>query len=567
MEVKYCVGDRVSRDHGRRNGTVKYVGKLKGKGDTLWIGVEWDDGNGSHDGIYDGVRYFVSKRSTASSFVKVHTLDNTFYSLENALQIKYHAPNQEPLLSSSIQLLPSDDSLVDISSRNVVSVSSMQINRIENQVVASSMLKSVQVLDLSCNLFSDFSPILNLIETLPFLHTLNLSHNHFHQAQATSSAIPPHSRSKLKCLVMNSCLMDLESLGKLSARFLDLTELRLHSNAFETLDYSTDSLDCFISQSSSILALDLDGNGLKSFPKIINTLLPFSHGLQNLILSNNCFEVLDNSGNDSSADTYEQFRALKELDLSRNPVKSCDMILVLARFPALESLRMSGFTEIDGGVEDLSEDERRVRVRELIAGRLPRLKVINGSFVTADERRYSEKRYIEYRMKHPIVSNQAEMERVRVLATEYGMNIERLQKELEELNTNRQYIRENNVSSMKSRLIEVEIDLDTSVISQSEESGTMHSIKNQKLARKFPPSLKIVKLIQLLNGFVWNSSTIPDWKQNNFGLYLISSDNSNQYTRVDSDPTRDLAFYVNTFTLSSPANAQTNKLAFVLMKR
>ncbi|KAH7435150.1 hypothetical protein KP509_06G052100 [Ceratopteris richardii] len=68
-------------------GTVKYVGAVEGQKGT-WIGVDWDSGEGRHDGSLEGVRYFQARLPSSASFVRSHLL-STGCTLIEAINSRY----------------------------------------------------------------------------------------------------------------------------------------------------------------------------------------------------------------------------------------------------------------------------------------------------------------------------------------------------------------------------------------------------------------------------------------------------------------------------------------------
>lgn len=90
----YKLGLRVhSANDTRRIGTIKYVGEVRGYSGT-WIGVDWDDGNGKHDGSINGVQYFQAKSQKSGSFVRVQNLSPGI-SLPEALQVRYRGESSK----------------------------------------------------------------------------------------------------------------------------------------------------------------------------------------------------------------------------------------------------------------------------------------------------------------------------------------------------------------------------------------------------------------------------------------------------------------------------------------
>ena len=88
ISSEFRVGQRVhTSDDTRRIGTVKYVGPVEGYSGT-WVGVDWDSGQGKHDGSINGVRYFDARSERSGSFVRPQNLHQGISLLE-ALQIRY----------------------------------------------------------------------------------------------------------------------------------------------------------------------------------------------------------------------------------------------------------------------------------------------------------------------------------------------------------------------------------------------------------------------------------------------------------------------------------------------
>lgn len=52
------VGDRCQVEPGEKRGVVKYVGQAENLGPGFWIGVQYDEPLGKHDGMVKGTRYF-----------------------------------------------------------------------------------------------------------------------------------------------------------------------------------------------------------------------------------------------------------------------------------------------------------------------------------------------------------------------------------------------------------------------------------------------------------------------------------------------------------------------------
>jgi tubulin-folding cofactor B len=58
----YCanikIGDRCEVAAGEKRGVVKFVGRAEALGPGFWVGIQYDEPLGKHDGMVKGVRYF-----------------------------------------------------------------------------------------------------------------------------------------------------------------------------------------------------------------------------------------------------------------------------------------------------------------------------------------------------------------------------------------------------------------------------------------------------------------------------------------------------------------------------
>ncbi|KAJ3687916.1 hypothetical protein LUZ61_017080 [Rhynchospora tenuis] len=52
------VGDRCEVEPGAKRGLVKFVGKAEALGPGFWVGIQYDEPLGKHDGMVKGVRFF-----------------------------------------------------------------------------------------------------------------------------------------------------------------------------------------------------------------------------------------------------------------------------------------------------------------------------------------------------------------------------------------------------------------------------------------------------------------------------------------------------------------------------
>jgi len=55
---KIKVGDRCEVEPGAKRGTIKFVGRAEALGRGFWVGVQYDEPLGKHDGMVKGIRFF-----------------------------------------------------------------------------------------------------------------------------------------------------------------------------------------------------------------------------------------------------------------------------------------------------------------------------------------------------------------------------------------------------------------------------------------------------------------------------------------------------------------------------
>ncbi|WVZ24280.1 hypothetical protein V8G54_002824 [Vigna mungo] len=58
LQIMFWVGSRCEVEPGAKRGVVKFVGRAESLGPGFWVGVQYDEPLGKHDGMVKGVRYF-----------------------------------------------------------------------------------------------------------------------------------------------------------------------------------------------------------------------------------------------------------------------------------------------------------------------------------------------------------------------------------------------------------------------------------------------------------------------------------------------------------------------------
>ncbi|KAL1358823.1 hypothetical protein HN51_004051 [Arachis hypogaea] len=389
----FRVGQRVhSSGDSRRIGTVKYVGPVEGYSGT-WVGVDWDNGEGKHDGSVNGVQYFHAKSERSGSLVRAPNLSQGISLLE-ALEKRYRSKstNDEEdemyVLSTSnnrvsVQLVGKDkiqDKLSRFEELTNASLAYMGVSfpGIPDQI--NTTVPNMKELDLTGNLLSDWKDVGKICGQLPALQALNLSNN---LMSPYKSELPP--LESIRILVLNNTGVDWEQVELLRQSLTAIEELHLIGNNISRVLPMSSS---FVQGFNSLRLLNLDDNCIAEWDEVMK--LSQLRCLEQLYLNKNCLNSIlypDNGQqNELEATSYWPFQNLRCLLLGDNNIGDLVSVDSLNLFPNLVETRLSENPIADttsGGVP-----------RFVLIARLAKIKVFNGSEVTPRERKDSEIRYV-----------------------------------------------------------------------------------------------------------------------------------------------------------------------------
>ncbi|KAL2580336.1 hypothetical protein AAZV13_15G118000 [Glycine max] len=367
----------------RRIGTVKYVGPVEGYSDT-WVGVDWDNGEGKHDGSINGVQYFHAKSERSGSFVRAHNL-NQGISLLEALESRYKSESTKDedeeddmyVLSTSnqrvsVQLLGKDkvyDKLSRFEKLTSVSLSYMGISSPGIPSHINNTVPNIKELDLTGNLLLEWKDVGTICEQLPALRTINLSNN---LMSPYKSELP--LLKNIKVVVLNNTGVDWEQLLRQSLTTIEELHI-MANNISRTLGFHYLQL------------LNLEDNCIDEWKEIMK--LSQLRCLEKLYLNRNCLSSLfypDNGGRyESEVTCYKPFQNLHCLLLANNNIGDLASVDSLNLFPNLVDIRLSDNPITDSG--------RGGVPRFVLIARLAKVQILNGSEVTPRERKDSEIRY------------------------------------------------------------------------------------------------------------------------------------------------------------------------------
>ncbi|KAK0104706.1 hypothetical protein ONS95_004979 [Cadophora gregata] len=347
MSSVYYVGRRVSFKG--RLCTIRYIGTVDGtKSDKEYLGVEWDDLKGKHDGVHQGKRYFtcLNPSPTAASFIlsSSRTADSE-RSFVNAVREKYGTPrttddSDEIVISGKTVEEVGFDKVRSQQARlhelKIVLVDGQRVNSAENSSLEiKTVCPKIEELDLSRNLFTKLSEVAKICSELHNLKTLRISGNRFQDVLEDSRLAMDNpyvsTFSNVTDLTMDEMLLDWAWIVDIVTQFQQLTRLATSMNGFTRLRHPL--------QAEGLLSLTLEYNSFQSITDVI------------VLRKLNSLEVLRLKGNEISKIDEEPYelpklpsfgKQLRHVDLSYNAVSDWKFVNDLDHvFPGMTSLRFA----------------------------------------------------------------------------------------------------------------------------------------------------------------------------------------------------------------------------------
>lgn len=377
---------------------MKYVGPVQGYSGT-WVGVDWDNREGKHDGSINGVRYFQANGEKSASFVRPQNISSGI-ALLDALELRYRGNSTKEeedemyVLSASnrrvsVQLLGKDkiqDKLSRFEELCGVSLSYSGVSSCGAPCQISSVLPNLKELDLTGNLLSDWKDVGDICERLPALVAINLSNN----SLAHDIAVRQPLKS-IRVLVLNNTGINWTQVEILKHSLPAIEELHLMGNKLrEIAPTSSVTVQGF----DSLRLLNLEDNCIAEWDEILR--LSQLMSLEQLHLNKNNLKNIFYPDNDISHDLlndhesfgkcYKPFQHLRCLLLGSNSIDDMASVDSLNSFPKLMDIRLSDNPIADPGRGGIP--------RFVLIARLAKVEILNGSEVSPRERKDSEIRYV-----------------------------------------------------------------------------------------------------------------------------------------------------------------------------
>ncbi|VAH12216.1 unnamed protein product [Triticum turgidum subsp. durum] len=392
----FRLGQRVhASGDPRRSGTVRYLGPVDGHaGD--WVGVDWDGGaGGRHDGSLAGRRYFAAAGDRSASFARPSSL-SAGIPLPDALRLRYRVDDftkeeqDEMYVFStsqkrvSVELVGTNkvrDKLKNFDELSCASVSFMGVSSTGSPEELQGLVPNLRQLDLTGNLISQWQDIFSLCQALPSLEVLDLTNNTMENDFVESILL-----KNIRVLVLNNCGVTWELIEKLKVPFACLTDLHLIWNK---LNIITSPVGKFVQGFDTLRLLNLEDNHIVSWDEMVK--LSYLRSLEQLHLNKNKIKHVRYPSNLPSSGplgdvAVPAFEKLQVLLLGSNEIEDFPSVDSLNLFPSLMDVRISD--------NPIADPAKGGAPRFVLVARLGNVKILNGSEVSARERREAEIRYI-----------------------------------------------------------------------------------------------------------------------------------------------------------------------------
>ncbi|GMH03959.1 hypothetical protein Nepgr_005798 [Nepenthes gracilis] len=374
----------------RRSGTVKYVGPVEGYSGE-WVGVDWDNGDGKHDGSINGVRYFQAMCQNSASFVRPHNLSPGITLLE-ALVLRYRGQTTKEeedemyVLSErsekvSIQFVGKDKIESKLSRFDELigaSLAYLGVSSPGSLGEINTIAPNLKELDLTGNLLSDWKDVGAICQELPALAALNLSNN-----MMIHDVTCLRPLRNIRVLVLNYTGIKWIQMELLKHSLPDLEELHLMGNKIGEI---TPISSAVVRGLDSLRLLNLEDNCISEWGEILK--LCELKSLERLHLNKNSLNRIFYPCNDLTNETLDgkPFRNLDCLLLGANSIEDLESVNSLNSFPRLTDIRLTENPVADPGRGGIP--------RFVLIARLAKVEVLNGSEVSPRERKESEIRYV-----------------------------------------------------------------------------------------------------------------------------------------------------------------------------
>jgi len=256
------------------------------------------------------------------------------------------------------------------------------ISSIGDELSLAPFVATVVDLDLAYNEINDWNVVAGLLNSMPLLKRLNLSHNPLQKQINTD--LP--QCSNIKSLLLNGTNLPLKSLAVICKKLPNLQELDLNKNdSYSKYDPFPEVVSATVTQ------LQLNACDFQDWNVVLHVIKAFP-GVERLYLSENKIsnvEPICPVTGISTTDITAKIKFLSLHNCSINDWNSIEKLDLMTRLEELKILNNPLF-------EQLPNEEKY----HLVVGRLPKLKILNGSPITDTQREDSERFFIRFYQGH-----------------------------------------------------------------------------------------------------------------------------------------------------------------------
>ncbi|CAF1970329.1 unnamed protein product [Rotaria magnacalcarata] len=352
------IGDHILVD-GKHPATLCYFG-LVDNHPGEWIGIEWWNQQGKHNGTYNGKFYYKTKNPSNGSFIRRQRIQfgNSF---TQAIQKQYIKSFSNDYINDDINYSlfgkQYSDYVLDLSSLIRIDYSCQWVNEFDDNNQIDKNLNQIKELNVRQNLITNWSQLWIILE------------KYF---------------SRLEIINVSNSRMNLDLSP--SNEFIFIREFILIDTDNNYLNRLSFISEIFVERIKNLTNLSLSDNPtLIHWDPFINRLGILKH-LQELIINNCGIETIKLINRD---DSIELFPSLKYLYMSDNTISLYSSINELSRIKSLIS-----FGILRNPIYGLNQLENETPKQMTIA-RLPNLTHLNRVSISRDERQGAKMNYLQ----------------------------------------------------------------------------------------------------------------------------------------------------------------------------
>ncbi|CAF3760219.1 unnamed protein product [Rotaria sp. Silwood1] len=371
------IGDNILVD-GKYPATILYIG-LVDDHSGQWIGIEYWNQQGKHNGTLNGKFYFQTKHQLNGAFIRQQRIQygNSF---TQAIYKQYIKAFSNDYITEDINYSlfgkEYSDYAVDLSSIIRIDLSSQWVNQFDDNDDIYNNLNQIKELNIRQNLIKNWSQLWLILEKyFPELEILNVSNS-----RMNIDKYPSKEFLNIKQIVLIDTDNDCPIFENIIKYFPNLINIHLDLNHITLISEN------FVNQIKNLTNLSLSDNStLKYWDPFINRLGLLKY-LQELILNNCGIYQIKLPDQDES---NELFPSLKYLYISDNKIDSYSSINELSRISSLISLSI-----LRNPIYGTNQFENETS-KQMIIARLPYLTHLNRVLISRDERRGAEIDYLQ----------------------------------------------------------------------------------------------------------------------------------------------------------------------------